>query len=347
MTEPANRPIDPVRTEIRDGVAVVIVNSPPVNALSHPVRSGLLREIDRAAGEADVSAIVILCEGRTFIAGADIKELGTTLKSPLLRQIQVRMDQVTKPIVAAMHGTVLGGGLELALAAHFRVSTASARFGLPEVKLGVLPGGGGTQRLPRVVGLAAALDMIAFGKPIHASEALRLGIVDELVGEETLASDAVAFARRVASSPLLRVRDRTGQLTHAPDLFDRFRERYASKLRGLDALESIIRCVEAAARLPFEEGLQFERACFEELVAGEQSAAMRYQFFAQRSTGKVEPARADKPPFTRLVFAGAGAEAARSRCAEAGVPAILEQDRSLGDVQAGDLALDAAVDDRR
>jgi 3-hydroxyacyl-CoA dehydrogenase len=349
MTETTEPAAEAVRTEMIDNIAVVIVDSPPVNALSKPVRVGLDREIERAAADPAVAAIVVRCEGRTFIAGADIKELGSPTGGPSLRDVQARMDGVPKPIIAALHGTTLGGGLELSLCAHFRIAAPSTRFGLPEVKLGILPGAGGTQRMPRLIGPEKSLPLIVFGEPIKADEALALGVIDRISGEDSLAADAVAYARDIlaAGTPQVRVRDRTDKLAHDPAIFARFRAEHEARLRGLDSSEQIISCIEAATRLPFEEGCQFERAAFEVLLAGEQSAAMRYQFFAQRQAGKVDPAATGgHGEFTRLVLTGPAAPALATLCATAKVPAVLAADLPGAQAGDGDVVLHADRADR-
>ncbi|MGE0716625.1 MAG: enoyl-CoA hydratase-related protein, partial [Alphaproteobacteria bacterium] len=224
-------------TSTRDGnVAVVTVANPPVNALSQAVRAGLRREIAAAAADPAVAAIVLRCDGRTFIAGADITEFDRPPVAPVLTDLLLEVEATAKPIVAAIHGTALGGGLETALACHWRVAVPSARFGLPEVKLGIIPGAGGTQRLPRVVGAAKALEMITTGDMIGAEEAAALGLVDAIVAGD-LAAEAIAFARRLVAEgrPIRRIRDRDDRIAADrgnAEPFDEARRRIARRARG-------------------------------------------------------------------------------------------------------------------
>lgn len=279
-------------------VAVLTIDSPPVNALSVAVRRGLLDGIEQAQADDGVAAILIICRGRTFFAGADIKEFAGGVQEPSLAAVQKAIEFGTKPVVAAIHGTALGGGLEVALACHYRVAVPSARLGLPEVALGLLPGAGGTQRLPRIVGAETALDMMVFGKPVSAQDALVCGLVDLLVEEDSLRSSAIAFAEQVIAQnkPLKRVRDLDEKLDAArsdPALFDRFRARHNAAFRGFRAQENIIKAVEAAVQLPFDEGLAREAELFGELISSSESAAQRYYFFAERQAAKIPDLSAD------------------------------------------------------
>jgi len=283
----------------RGRVAVVTVNNPPVNALSQAVRQGLRDGVAQAAADRDVDAIVIACAGRTFIAGADITEFGKPPQEPSLHTVLDVIEGSPKPVIAAIHGTALGGGLEVTLACHWRVAVKSARLGLPEVKLGLLPGAGGTQRLPRVVGVEKALQMIVSGDPIGAEEARRLGLVDELVDGD-LTAGAVAFAERVVAErrPLQKVRERDDKLAAArgkPEIFADFRKSVARQTRGFRAPENCIRAVEAAVNLPFEQGMARERALFLELLGSPESKAQRYFFFAEREAAKIPDVPADTP----------------------------------------------------
>lgn len=272
---------------IDNGVALITIDSPPVNALGHPVRLGIAAGLELALVDPGVAAIVIICGGRTFFAGADITEFGKPLASPVLREIAVVIEESDKPIVAAIHGTALGGGLETALACHWRIAVPAAKLGLPEVKLGLLAGAGGTQRLPRLVGAAKALDMVVSGDPIGARSALEAGLVDALA-ETDLRTDAIRFAREVAVRPdrLRRVRDIPPPAAK-PELFASFRADHGERLKGFEAPEASIRCIEAAASQDFDEGMRIERALFEELMPGVQCAAQRYIFFAEREAAKV------------------------------------------------------------
>jgi 3-hydroxyacyl-CoA dehydrogenase len=276
-----------VRLERRGDIAVVIIDNPPVNALSHHVRQGLLDGVSQAEAS-DATAIVVICDGRTFIAGADITEFSGPPKPPSLQSAQDAMENCSKPVVAAIHGTALGGGLEVALCAHFRVAVPSAQFGLPEVKLGLLPGAGGTQRLPRVTGVPKALQMMTSGDPIGAEEALECGLVDQIVDD--LEAGAVAFAERAVAEglPLNRIRDRRDKLDGVePELFAEFRQGIARKTRGFLAPEYNIRCIEAAVNLPFDDGYAKEQELFREVMTGTQSKAQQYYFFAERAAAKI------------------------------------------------------------
>jgi 3-hydroxyacyl-CoA dehydrogenase len=306
--------INPVTDLSMDGdVAVITLNSPPVNALSANVREGLFEGFKAATADPAAKAIVLICEGRTFIAGADITEFGGASRGPSLFDVQEMMENAPKPVIAAIHGTALGGGLEVALVAHYRVAVPSARLGLPEVNLGLLPGAGGTQRLPRVAGPEKALEMMTSGRHAPASEALAMGLVDELAEEGKLREAAVAFARRCVAEnkPLVRVRDNNSKVEAArgkPEIFEAFRKANARKFRGFLAPEYNIRCIEAAVNLPFDEGLAVERKLFGELVTGSQSAAQRYSFFAERQAQKIPDVPDDTPliPVKSVGIIGAG-----------------------------------------
>jgi len=281
-------------TQLRtDGrVAIVSINFPPVNALSAAVRDGIHGAMQAAQQNPAIDAIVLICEGSTFIAGADITEFGKPPSGASLGEVQRIIEESPKPVVAAIHGTALGGGLEVALVCHWRMAVPSARLGLPEVNIGLLPGAGGTQRLPRIVGVEKALEMMTSGNHVKAAEALESGLVDELAPEGDLQAAAVAFAQRVVAEkrPLRKVREQNDKVLAArgqPALFEKFRTANARKFRGLEAPEKIIQCVEAAVNLPIEEGLQLERKLFVELMQGPQSAALRYYFFASRQAWQV------------------------------------------------------------
>ena len=250
---------DRVDFDIDQGIAVITINNPPVNALSHAVREGIYKGVQKALDDDSVVGMVIFCEGRTFIAGADISEFGSAPKEPHLSAVLSLLDESTKPVVAAVHGTALGGGLETTLCCNYRVAVAGAKFGLPEVHLGLLPGAGGTQRLPRVVGVEKALSMVTSGAPIGAAEALETGLIDKVVGED-LRGKAVAFAvSKVAlDTRHPRVRDNQEKLQSAaanPEVFATVRKMIARKTRGFLAPEYNIRCVEAAVSQPFDDGI--------------------------------------------------------------------------------------------
>ncbi|TMQ18187.1 MAG: 3-hydroxyacyl-CoA dehydrogenase [Deltaproteobacteria bacterium] len=306
--------INPVVDLAMDGdIAILSVNHPPVNALSQQVRAGLLDGIRRAIGDAAVRAIVLICDGKTFIAGADITEFGKPPVAPSLAEVEDALEGSPRPVIAAIHGTALGGGLEVALCCHYRVAVPSARCGLPEVNLGLLPGAGGTQRLPRIVGVEQALDMVTSGKHVDAKAAHAAGLIDELVAEGDLRGGAIGFARRVVAEgrPLRRVRDLDDKVAAArgkPEIFEAFRKANAKKFRGFLAPEYNIRTIEAAVDKPFDEGLAIERKLFIELMQGTQSAAQRYVFFAERQVWKIPDVPDDTPaiPIRKVGVIGAG-----------------------------------------
>ena len=297
-----------VRLEFDNDVALILIDNPPVNALSFHVRQGLLDGMAQAESS-DAAAIVVICDGRTFIAGADITEFSGPPKPPSLQAAQDAMENCSKPVIAAVHGTALGGGLEVALCAHYRVGVDSSQYGLPEVKLGLLPGAGGTQRLPRITGAAKALEMMTSGDPITAQDALDCGLIDEIV--EDLRSGAIAFARRAVAEnmPLLRIRDRNEKLADTPpSLFEEFRAGIARKTRGFLAPEYNVRCVEAAVNLDFDAGLEREQELFRDLMKGTQSKAQQYYFFAERAALKIPGLPKDTKPadVNRCGVLGAG-----------------------------------------
>jgi len=288
-------------------IAVLTLDSPPVNALSADVRDGLAAGMAAAIADPAAKAVVLICAGRTFIAGADISEFGRPPRGASLPDVQAAIENSPKPVVAAIHGTALGGGLEVALVAHYRVAVASAKFGLPEVKLGLLPGAGGTQRLPRVVGAKTALEMVTTGKQLNAKAAHANGLIDAVVDD--LRSGAVAFARDVVATgkPLKRVRD-AAVTGIEPGMFDAYRTANAKAFRGFEAPEANIQTIEAAATLPFDEGLAVERRLFVGLMSGLQSKAQRYVFFAERQANKVDGIDASAPvlPVASVGIIGAG-----------------------------------------
>ena len=304
MTTPTQ---NPVRTERHGDVLVIISDSPPVNALGAAVRNGLEAGIKEGVGDGSITAMVLRCDGRTFFAGADITEFGKPMQGVGLHEVIDMMDASSKPIVAAIHGTALGGGCEVALACQYRVAVPSAKIGLPEVKLGLLPGAGGTQRLPRVVGVKAALEMIALGDPVSAKKAAEIGLVDKVVGEDSLEADAIAFAREIADKrPIPRVRDR--DVAPDPEAVEAFKKANGRKMRGFDAPAACIACVVAATEKPFDEGMKFEREQFMKLMTGTQSAAQRHIFFAERQAAKIDGIASDIAlrPINRVGVIGAG-----------------------------------------
>ena len=278
--------------DITNEVAVITLNSPPVNALSANVREGLNEGVSSAINDESVKSIVIICEGRTFIAGADITEFGQAPKGPSLYEVQDTIENSPKPVIAAIHGTALGGGLEVALTCHYRIAVPSSKCGLPEVNLGLLPGAGGTQRLPRIVGAAKALVMMTSGEHVPAEQCLSMGLVDEMAKEDSLLEDALTFAKKIVSEkrPLVKVRDAEDKIAADKGnnaLFADFRKSIARKTRGFLAPEYNIQCIEAAVNKPFDEGLKIEQELFMKLMTGTQSAAQRYMFFAQRQVTKI------------------------------------------------------------
>ena len=294
-------------------VALVTVDSPPVNALSQAVRDGLKRGVEQAEANGAVKAIVIICGGRTFIAGADIAEFGKPPAPPRLPEVLDAIENASKPVIAALHGTALGGGFEVALTAHYRIAVPSAKCGLPEIKLGLIPGAGGTQRLPRLIGVEKALDVILSSAPFGAREAREWGVVDELAEEGKLREGAIAFARRLIAgkAPLKKVRDRSEKLAPArgkPEIFEAIRRAHARKFRGFEAWEKAIDSVKNAVDLPFDEGIAKERAMFMGLLQTTQSKAQRYVFFAERQAAKVAGIEAGEPTrkIARLGVIGAG-----------------------------------------
>ncbi len=299
--------------DIEGEVAILTIDSPPVNAFSAKVRQGIARALEQALADERARAVVLLCAGRTFFAGADISEFGKPPVDPSLRDVLAMVEDSPKPVVAAIHGTALGGGLEMALVCHHRLAVPSARFGLPEVNLGLLPGAGGTQRLPRVVGVEKALDLITSGRQFGAKEALAVGLLESLADEGRLRADAIAFAAAVVAEgrPPVKIRDRGEKLDEAradPELFDRFRKANARKFRGFKAPENIIRAIEATLDRPFDEGMKRERDLFDELMRDSQSAAMRHIFFAERQAAKVPDIGAEVQPLAvnRVAVIGAG-----------------------------------------
>ena len=302
----------PIRTERHDDVLVVISDNPPVNALGAAVRAGLAETVREGAADPAVRALVIRCEGRTFFAGADITEFGKPPVSPGLPEVVDAIEGCAKPVIAAIHGTALGGGLEVALGCHRRIAARSAKLGLPEVKLGLLPGAGGTQRLPRIVGVEAALGMIVSGDPVSAAKAQEMGLVDRVVDDAALVDEALAQARSAAGEGApRRTRDLTDKLEAAradPGMFDRFVEANAKRMKGLDAPRACVEAVRAAVDMPFDQGIARERELFTGLVTGGQSEALRHAFFAERAAAKVDGVASDTPlvPIARVGVLGAG-----------------------------------------
>ena len=279
----------PISTRKHGDILIILSNNPPVNALGAAVRQGLVAAIEQVEQDDSIKGAVIACEGQTFFAGADITEFGKSPVMPWLPQVVDTIENCSKPVVAAIHGTALGGGLEVALGCHYRVAVRSAKLGVPEVKLGLLPGAGGTQRLPRVAGVSKALEMCATGSPIGAKQAYECGLVDRLV-EGELVPHAVAFAEEVRDvRPLPKSSARQDKVEAAgASVFADFRKANARKMKGFEAPEKNIQAVEAAVRLPFAEGVKEERKLFMELMSGAQSRAQQYFFFAERQAAKID-----------------------------------------------------------
>ncbi|MEE8279352.1 MAG: 3-hydroxyacyl-CoA dehydrogenase NAD-binding domain-containing protein [Alphaproteobacteria bacterium] len=298
----------------RRTVGVIILDNPPVNALGSAVREGLVKRLEQGASDADIKALVLLGGGRCFSAGADIQEFGKPPKpgALTLREVIERTEDCPKPVVAAIHEAALGGGLELALGCHYRLGARSARVGLPEVKLGLIPGAGGTQRLPRLIGVEAALKIILSGEAISAEEASALGILDQVLDGDLL-EGAVAFAERLVADgrPPRKTRELSDKLREAedkPGLFDGIRKGIERRARGLIAPQLCIESVENALSLPFEEGIAKERAFFLRCRDSDQSKAQRHVFFAERQAAKIPdvPADAPSPPINSAAVVGCG-----------------------------------------
>lgn len=283
----------PVQFSRQGAIALITVDNPPVNALGHALRAALLEAFRQAEDDEAVQAVVLSCAGRTFIAGADIREFGQTPQAPLLPAVVEAIEACSKPSVAAIHGSALGGGLEVAMACHYRIARDDAALGLPEVKLGLIPGAGGTQRLPRLVGVARALRMITSGTPIATAEALACGLVDDWFEGEAQAA-GLAFAERLLAEQrgprrsgecrdLLQVGDAAGLCAARRAELQQSQPEAFAPLRAVDAIE-------AATLLPLAEGLRRERALFEECLQSPQRAALVEAFFAERAARKAQSA---------------------------------------------------------
>ena len=303
-----------VRFENVDGIGVITVDNPPVNALSPGVPEGIVENVERGNADPSIKAMVLIGAGRSFIAGADIRQFGTRRPPPVPgRRTHEVLDASAKPVVAAIHGYALGGGLEIALASHYRIAVPSAKVGLPEVLIGILPGSGGTQRLPRLIGPKAAMEMILSGRHVPAEEANKLGIIDELVPEGgDLRTAAIAMARRVADTrPLPRIRDRDEKLAEAkadPGIFEAMRKSIARRARNQKAPYHCITAVEAACTMPFDQAIQRERELFDELENSAEARALRYAFFAEREVAKLPDIPRETPlrPIETAAIVGAG-----------------------------------------
>ena len=325
-----------VRYEVSDDVAVITVDNPPVNALSPGVPGGIIDGLTQANSDSSISAVVLIGEGRGFIAGADIRYFSKPWPEgePRLGGVIEGIETSSKPVVAAIHGHALGGGLELAMCCHYRVIVPQARVGQPEVKLGIPPGAGGTQRLPRLAGVKAALDMIVSGNPVTAQQSVSLGICDQLV-EKDLLEGALEFASKVgqAGGPHQLARDRKVVVEDA-ELFEAKRKQIERRARGMRTPYACIECVEAAVELPFDEGLAREREIFEVCVASDESKAMRHVFFAERAAGKIPRVKKSTEPSqfgsAGVVGAGTMGGGITMNFANAGIPVtVVEQDAAL------------------
>jgi 3-hydroxyacyl-CoA dehydrogenase len=325
-----------VELTIDNGIAIITINNPPVNALSPGVPEGIAEAIARIDKDDHVKAAVLIGGGRTFVAGADIKEFGkmTSGKAqrgagllPLLLQIE----NCRKSVVMAIHGTAFGGGLELAMAGHYRVAVHGAQVGQPEVKLGIIPGAGGTQRLPRLAGVAKSVEMCAEGNPVNAQEALKLGIIDRLM-EGDLLTGAIAFAREVAGKPAFKTRERNSKLgtpeQNAP-IFASARATARKKQRGMMAPLAAVEAVEAASNLSFDEGLQVEQRLFSDCLFSDQSKALIHVFFGEREVAKIPdvPKETSILPVNKVAVVGAGTMGGGIAMvfANAGIPVLLKE----------------------
>ncbi|MBI3373079.1 MAG: enoyl-CoA hydratase/isomerase family protein [Betaproteobacteria bacterium] len=315
--------------ERRGDTALLYLNNPPVNALGRESRTELADNLQRALDDLEIKTIVVAGAGKMFCGGADIKAFNThaSRAEPSSRAIMKQIEAATKPVIAAIHGNALGLGLELAMACHYRVAASDAKLGLPEVKLGLLPGGGGTQRLPRLVGVEAALTMITEGEPVDATKARQLGLVDEII-EGDLAAGAVEFARRTAARREHPVASRRSvSAERSNEIVVVARAEFARRKRGFQAPRECIACIEAAVTLPFDEGLKFERERFDVLVKGFESKALRHLFFAERAAAKIADVPENTPtrPIRQVAVLGAGTMGGGIAmcCANAGIPVLL------------------------
>ncbi len=317
------------------GIAVITINNPPVNALSPGVPEGISESLDLISQDGNIKAVVLIGGGRTFVAGADIKEFGKmTSGKPRgagLLPLLLKIEDSRKPVIVAIHGTAFGGGLELAMAGHYRVALSTAQVGQPEVKLGIIPGAAGTQRLPRLAGVAKALEMCTTGNPVKADEGLKFGIVDRIIEGDLLAG-AVAFAREVADKPAPKTRERNEKLGNAADnaaIFSSARESMAKKQRGLLAPLAAIDAIEAATKMPFEEGCKFEQKLFIDCLFSEQSKSLIHVFFSEREVSKIPdiPKETAIIPIKSAAVVGAGTMGGGIAMvlANAGIPVLLKE----------------------
>ena len=318
---------EPASYSVRDGVAVITLDNPPVNGLSNALRAALMAHLKKADADAAAKAVVLIGSAKAFCGGADIREFNAPREKPDLPEVNDQQDAMTKPLVAAIGGFALGGGLELALACHYRVALPKAQIGLPEVKLGILPGSGGTQRLPRIIPMAEAVKMMTTGTLIASEKAKALGLVDEIVQDDLLGA-AVVFAKQKIGQPLPRIRDRQPQIQgDIKAYFSQVREQVAKESRGYPAPLEIVACAEAAATRPFDEGRKVERERFARLVATSESKALRHMFFAERQTAKIPDVPESTPQreirSAAIVGAGTMGGGIAMSFANAGIPVTL------------------------
>src|SRR5271169_2361252 len=340
---------DLIQLTKENDIAVITINNPPVNALSPGVPEGISESLDQIAQDASIQAVVLIGGGRTFIAGADIKEFGKmTSGKPRgagLLPFLLKIEDNKKPVIVAIHGTAFGGGMEVAMACHYRVAVSSAQVGQPEVKLGIIPGAAGTQRLPRLAGVAKAVEMCTTGNPVKAVDALQFGVVDRII-EGDLLPGAIAFAREVAAKPAPKTRERQEKLGNAAEnapIFAAARETVAKKQRGLLAPIAAIAAIEAATKLPFAEGCQVEQALFTACLFSDQSKALIHVFFSEREVGKIPDVPKETPllPIKSAAVVGAGTMGGGIAMvlANAGIPVTLKEadqaalDRGLATIQ--------------
>src|SRR5688572_29395013 len=315
------------RYAVRDGVAVITLDNPPVNGLGNALRAALLDYLKKADADPAVKAVVLIGSAKAFSGGADIREFNKPREKPDLPDVNDAQDALSKPLVAAIGGFALGGGLELALACHYRVALPGAQLGLPEVKLGILPGSGGTQRLPRIIPMAEAVQMMTSGNSIPAEKAKQLGLVDDIVQGDLLAG-AIAFAKSCVGKPLRRIRDMQAKIEgDAKAFFAQVREQVAKASKGYPAPLEIVACAEAAATLPFDEGRKQERVGFARLMEGTESKALRHMFFAERQTSKIPDVPEDTPvrevKKAAVIGAGTMGGGIAMNFANAGIPVTL------------------------
>jgi 3-hydroxyacyl-CoA dehydrogenase len=340
---------DLVQLTKQNDIAVITINNPPVNALSPGVPEGIVEALDEINKDDSVKAAVLIGGGRTFVAGADIKEFGKlTSGKPRgagLLPVLLKIEDSKKPVIVAVHGTAFGGGLELAMSGHYRVAVASAQVGQPEVKLGIIPGAAGTQRLPRLAGVQTAIEMCTIGNPVKAADALKFGIIDKILDGDLLAG-AVAFAREVANQPAPKTRERNEKLGNAADnaaIFSAARETVAKKQRGLKAPVAAIEAIEASTKLPFDQGCQLEEKLFIDCLFSDQSKSLIHVFFSEREVSKIPDVPKDTPliPIKSAVVVGAGTMGGgiAMALANAGIPVLLKEtdqaalDRGLHTIQ--------------